>query len=160
MIFWMFFPILFFISSSRLDKTCSDSQKYELAKSAEKCFHKFFSQLDLSSSCGETACSASLASCHEPAYMAAMAKFFLEKAIFYKWWLELSNRLLSHPLSESVFYFFSPFLLQFCSEAGRITSGQRYFNECMHVKVGGGNMHHASNECMHVKVGSWQYASC
>ena len=139
----MFFPILFFISSSRLDKTCSDSQKYELAKSAEKCFQKFFSNLDLSSSCGETACEASLASCHEPDYMAAMAKFFREKAIYYKWWLELSNRLLSHPLSESVFYFFSPFLLQFCSEAGRINSGQRYFNECMHVKVGG-----------------WQYASC
>ena len=111
MIFRMFFPILFFISSSRLDKTCSDSQKYELAKSAEKCFQKFFSHLDLSSSCGETACEASLASCHEPDYMAAMAKFFREKAIYYKWWLELSNRLLSHPLSESVFYFFSPFLL-------------------------------------------------
>ena len=131
----MFFPILFFISSTSLEQQCSERQKYELAKTAEKCFQKFFSQIDLSNACTQTNCETNLSKCHNPDYIGSMRKYFHEKAIYYKWWLILSKKLLGDPLSESVFYFFSPFLLQYCSEAGRISSGQEYFNECMHVKV-------------------------
>ena len=131
----MFFPILFFISSTSLEQQCSERQKYELAKTAEKCFQKFFSQIDLSNACTQTNCETNLSKCHNADYIGSMRKYFHEKAIYYKWWLILSKKLLGDPLSESVFYFFSPFLLQYCSEAGRISSGQEYFNECMHVKV-------------------------
>jgi len=131
----MFFPILFFISSTSLEQQCSERQKYELAKTAEKCFQKFFSQIDLSNACTQTNCETNLSKCHNPDYIGSMRKYFHEKAIYYKWWLILSKKLLGDPLSESVFYFFSPFLLQYCSEAGRISSGQEYFNECMHVKA-------------------------
>ena len=131
----MFFPILFFISSTSLEQQCSERQKYELAKAAEKCFTKFFSQIDLSNACTQTNCETNLSKCHSPDYVGSMRKYFHEKAIYYKYWLILSKKLLGDPLSESVFYFFSPFLLQYCSEVGRITSGQEYFNECMHVKV-------------------------
>ena len=131
----MFFPILFFISSTSLEQQCSERQKYELAKAAEKCFTKFFSQIDLSNACTQTNCETNLSKCHSPDYVGSMRKYFHEKAIYYKYWLILSKKLLGDPRSESVFYFFSPFLLQYCSEVGRITSGQEYFNECMHVKV-------------------------
>ena len=131
----MFFPILFFISSTSLEQQCSERRKYELAKTAEKCFQKFFAQIDLSNACTQTNCETNLSKCHNPDYIGSMRKYFHEKAIYYKWWLILSKKLLGDPLSESVFYFFSPFLLQYCSEAGRLSSGQEYFNECMHVKV-------------------------
>ena len=94
-----------------------------------------FSQIDLSNACTQTNWETNLSKCHSPDYIGAMRKYFHEKAIYYKWWLILSKKLLGDPLSESVFYFFSPFLLQYCSEAGRISSGQEYFNDCMHVKV-------------------------
>ena len=135
MTFSMFFPILLFISASSPQHPCSENKKYELAKAAEKCFQKFFSKIDLSDACTQTNCEKNLSNCHEIEYIENMRKYFQEKAIYYKWWLLLSKKLLSDPLSESVFYFFSPFLLQFCSEAGRLSSGQDYFNECMHVKV-------------------------
>ena len=110
----MFLPILFFITATRLEEQeeCSEGRKYELARRAERCFQKFFSQIDLSNACTQTNCETSLSQCHDPDYIANMRKYFHEKAIYYKWWLVLSNKLLGDPLSESVFYFFSPFLLQ------------------------------------------------
>ena len=131
----MFFPLLFFISVKSLGQMCSEKHKYEATDKAKSCYQKYFSEIDISNTCTEINCETQLSKCHDLDYMETMRKYFHEKALYYKWWLILSKRLLSDPLSESVFYFFSPFLLQFCSEAGRLSSGQEYFNECMHVKV-------------------------
>ena len=78
-------------------------------------------------------CLAMVEKCYSPQFSAEMKDFFLERAIQFKQWMVLAKKLLDITHAKSVFYFFSPFLLQFCL-MNELKWYHIFYEECLHVK--------------------------
>ena len=78
-------------------------------------------------------CLALVEKCYSPQFSAEMKDFFLERAIQFKQWMVLAKKLLDITHAKSVFYFFSPFLLQFCL-MNELKWYHIFYEECLHVK--------------------------
>ena len=63
-----------------------------------------------------------------------MRDFYIEKAINLKQWIFLAKKLLENTRAKSVFYFFSPFLVHFCS-GHQLKWFHIFYEECIHVKT-------------------------
>ena len=78
-------------------------------------------------------CLSMVEKCYSPQFSAEMKDFFLERAIQFKQWMVLAKKLLDITHAKSVFYFFSPFLLQFCL-MNELKWYHIFYEECLHVK--------------------------
>ena len=58
----------------------------------------------------------------------------MSKQINLKQWIFLAKKLLDNTPAKSVLYFFSPFLVHFCS-GHQLKWFQMFYEECMHVKT-------------------------
>ena len=114
------FMLVFQISATVLSPPCSEQQLYQHKKSAQSCYNKILARLDLRTSCEvfdsvNSDCDGDLKECFDKKFQIEMKDFYLEKAIQLKQWITLAHKLLDNSHSKSVFYFFSPFLVHFCS---------------------------------------------
>ena len=80
-----------------------------------------------------SACQDQVEKCYSHQFSAEMKDFFLERAIQFKQWMVLAKKLLDITHAKSVFYFFSPFLLQFCL-MNELKWYHIFYEECLHVK--------------------------
>ena len=118
---------------------CSKDEEYNAKRSAKMCFNKMLTKLGVETSCDgfdfrNSYCDKRLEKCFESNFRMEMRDFFLEKAINLKQWIFLAKKLLDNTRAKSVFYFFSPFLIHFCS--GHQLKWFHILNEeCMHVKT-------------------------
>ena len=84
------------------------------------CYSQMLAQLDVEAGCagldfGNSDCDRIMEKCFDREFRIEMRDFFLEKAIQFKQWIILARNLLDDSHAQSVFYFFSPFLVHFCS---------------------------------------------
>ena len=98
---------------------CSEEEEYNSKKIAQICFNKLIGNLDAESSCDDldfrkSDCEKGLEKCFESEFIVNIEDFFIEKAIQLKQWIFLAKKLLEGSNANSVFYFFSPFLVNFC----------------------------------------------
>ena len=77
-------------------------------------------------------CGTKLEKCFEKKFSAEMEEFFVERAIQFKQWMIFAKKLLDIHHAKSVFYFFSPFLLQFCL-MNELKWYHIFYEECLHV---------------------------
>ena len=103
------------------------------------CFQKLQSKLSIETSCdgldfqnGE--CIKVLKTCFKKDFILETKDFFMEKAINLKQWIFLAHKLLDNTQAKSVFYFFSPFLVNFCT-GQKLSWFHIFYEECMHVKT-------------------------
>ena len=82
---------------------------------------------------GTDLCQLTVEQCYSQQFSAEMKDFFLERAIQFKQWMVLAKKLLDITHAKSVFYFFSPFLLQFCL-MNELKWYHIFYEECLHVK--------------------------
>ena len=118
---------------------CSENEKYNSKKAAQMCFNKLLSKLDVGESCewfdfGVSDCDKELENCFDQRFIIEMKDYFLEKAINIKQWIFLAQKLLDNAHAKSVFYFFSPFLVNFCP-VHRLQWFHIFYEECLHVKT-------------------------
>ena len=121
--------------------TCSEEEEYNSKKIAQICFNKLIGNLDTESSCDDldfrkSDCEKGLKKCFESEFIVNIEDFFIEKAIQLKQWIFLAKKLLESSNANSVFYFFSPFLINFCSshKLKWLALTDIFYEECMHVK--------------------------
>ena len=79
-----------------------------------------------------SSCETKLEKCFEEKFSAEMKDFFIERAIQFKQWMIFAKKLLDISHAKSVFYFFSPFLLQFCL-MNELKWYHIFYEECLHV---------------------------
>jgi hypothetical protein len=79
-------------------------------------------------------CEKELDKCFEQESIMEINDFIIEKAINIKQWLFLAQKLLDEAHAKSVFYFFSPFLVQFCP-VHHLQWFHIFYEECLHVKT-------------------------
>jgi hypothetical protein len=118
---------------------CSEVEEYNHKKAAQLCYNKILTNLDVETSCDgfdfeNSDCDRGLEKCFEEEFIREMRDFYLEKAINFQQWIFLAKRLLDNSQANSVFYFFSPFLVQFCS-GHQLQWFHIFYEECMHVKT-------------------------
>ena len=99
---------------------------------------RMLSQLSDSQPCSglsfsSSLCQTAVEKCYSQQFSAEMKDFFLERAIQFKQWMVLAKKLLDITHAKSVFYFFSPFLLQFCL-MNELKWYHIFYEECLHVK--------------------------
>ena len=78
-------------------------------------------------------CGKSLEKCYDKKFSVDMKDFFVERAIQFKQWMIFAKKMLDNSHAKSVFYFFSPFLLQFCL-MNELKWYHIFYEECLHVK--------------------------
>ena len=78
-------------------------------------------------------CGKLLEKCFDKQFSLEMKDFFIEKAIQFKQWMIFAKKMLENTHAKSVFYFFSPFLLQFCL-MNELKWYHIFYEECLHVK--------------------------
>ena len=118
---------------------CSKDEEYNAKRSAKTCFNKMLTKLAVETSCDgfdfiNSDCDKGLEKCFESDFRMEMRDFFLEKAVNMKQWIFLAKKLLDNTHAKSVFYFFSPFLVHFCS-GPQLKWFHIFYEECMHVKT-------------------------
>ena len=118
---------------------CSKEEEYNAMKVARLCFNKIIGNLDFESSCDDldfkkSDCDKGLSKCFDSEFKIKIKDFFTEKAIQFKQWIFLAKQLLDSSHAKSVFYFFSPFLVHFCSSQ-KLAWFHMFYEECMHVKT-------------------------
>ena len=136
------FPLLLIIIfrlSSSTSLNCSVEEEFNSKKAAKICYSKMLTKLDFKSSCkqldlGKIDCDKRLEKCFEREFIMEMQDFFLEKVINMKQWIFLAQKLLENAHAKSVFYFFSPFLVHFCS-VHHLQWFHIFYEECLHVKT-------------------------
>ena len=119
---------------------CSKDEEYNAKKSAKMCFNKMLRKLGVETSCDgfdfiNSDCDKGLDKCFENGLRMEMRDFYIEKAINMKQWIFLAKKLLDNTHAKSVFYFFSPFLIHFCS-GHQLKWFHIFYEECMHVNTG------------------------
>ena len=129
--------IVFLSSSTSLN--CSVNDEFNSKKTAQMCYSEMLTKLDFKSSCDQLAfekigCDKVLEKCFERDFIMEMKDFFLEKAINLKQWIFLAHKLLDNAHAKSVFYFFSPFLVHFCS-VHHLKWFHIFYEECLHVRT-------------------------
>ena len=115
----LFFFLLLPLSHST-SIICSKDEKYYTKKAAQLCFNKILSELNVGESCKWfdvwiSECEKELEKCFEQEFIMEINDFIIEKAINIKQWIFLAPKLMDNAHAKSVFYFFSPFLVHFCS---------------------------------------------
>ena len=118
--------------------TCSEEEKYNLKMEAEMCYNRELTRLDSVITCDNfdfrnSVCKKALENCYDTNFINSLGDFYLARAMNLKHWIFLSNKLLDKDHSKSVFYFFSPFLLHFCSQH-QLRWFHIFYEECQHVK--------------------------
>lgn len=134
------FCVIFLLSHLMLSASsaCTKEEEYAIKKTAQICFNKRIGVLNIKTSCDgldfrKSYCVRMLKKCFKRDYRQKFEDFFLEKAIQFKQWIFLANKLLDSNHAKSVFYFFSPFLVHFCS-SNNLQWFHIFYEECMHVK--------------------------
>ena len=79
-------------------------------------------------------CDKELEKCFDQEFIMKISDYIIEKAINIKQWLFLAQKLLDNANAKSVFYFFSPFLVHFCS-VHHLQWFHIFYEECLHVKT-------------------------
>ena len=135
--FLLLLIILCVLLSSSTSLNCSVDEEFNSKKAAQMCYSEMLTKLDFKSSCDQLAfekigCGKVLEKCFERDFIMEMKDFFLEKAINLKQWIFLAHKLLDNAHAKSVFYFFSPFLVHFCS-VHDLQWCHIFYEECLHV---------------------------
>ena len=137
--FLLLLIILCVLLSSSTSLNCSVDEEFNSKKVAQMCYSEMLTKLDFKSSCDQLDlerinCRKGLEKCFESEFIMEMNDFFLEKAIILKQWIFLAHKLLDNAHGKSVFYFFSPFLVHFCS-VHHLQWFHIFYEECLHVKT-------------------------
>ena len=75
-----------------------------------------------------------LEKCFNQEFIVEIKDYCIEKSINLKQWIFLAQKLLDNAHAKSVFYFFSPFLVQFCP-VHHLQWSHIFYEECLHVKT-------------------------
>lgn len=77
-------------------------------------------------------CERKLEKCYSQEFILEWRDFYIERAIQFKQWMIYAKKMLDNSHAKSVFYFFSPFLLQFCL-MNELKWYHIFYEECLHV---------------------------
>ena len=132
--------ILSHCSSIAFSWSCKDDEKEEAKKLAKNCFNSHLTNLARETTCENIMglnwkCNKEIIKCFGLDFATKMSDFYLEKAIQLAQWLFLAEKLLHRSHAKSVFYFFSPFLVQFCSDSkSKLSWSDIFYEECLHLQ--------------------------
>ena len=138
MLLTLFLPFFLPVFLPSKSSHCFEKESYKLRRSAHLCFNQKISKLSDVTACEEfnyrnSDCSKMLEKCFSQDFVRNFSDFYISKAMSIKQWNVLSHKILGTEEANSVFYFFSPFIIQFCSS--RLSFETRAFvKECKHVR--------------------------